>query len=140
MRKAFFSSIFFVLGFSAVFVSLGATATVVGGFLQRHLQVLMIVGGIVIIMLGLHILGAFRIRALYGEKRFRAANLPKGFLGALIDGERFDIGIPLSYLETVREFDKGKAKKRQPPLSKAIKATRHRERTKKNREDRQRKK
>jgi cytochrome c-type biogenesis protein len=92
MRRAFISSLFFVLGFSTVFISLGASATLVGGFLETKRALFMNIAGIIVILLGLHVLGLFRIRALYGEKRFRAAKLPGGFVGAFIAGFAFAFG------------------------------------------------
>lgn len=83
---------FFVLGFSAVFVALGATATSIGQILNEKLDLLMKVGGVVIVVFGLHMLGVFKIRALYVEKRFHMRMRKVGFLGAFLIGITFALG------------------------------------------------
>lgn len=69
--KAFLSSIYFVLGFSVVFIILGATATWLGQILLMKLPLFTNIAGIIIIIFGLHLLGIFRIKLLYREKRFQ---------------------------------------------------------------------
>src|SRR5947208_3437804 len=59
----------FVLGFSTVFVALGATASVIGRTVASHLNTLTIVGGVLIILMGLHFLGVFRLAFLNREAR-----------------------------------------------------------------------
>src|SRR3990167_7759452 len=61
IRKAGLTSIFFVIGFSAVFISLGASASFVGKFLSLHLKILAKIAGILIVILGLHLLGILKI-------------------------------------------------------------------------------
>ncbi|SON56030.1 Thiol:disulfide interchange protein DsbD precursor [Hartmannibacter diazotrophicus] len=91
-RRAVFVAVFFVLGFSTVFVSLGATASVVGQLLARHAGELALVAGIVIIIMGLHFLGLFRIGLLYREARFNTASIKAGPLGAYLMGLAFAFG------------------------------------------------
>ena len=81
----------FVLGFTTVFVGLGASASVVGGLLRRYSDTLSIVAGVVIIVFGLHFLGLLRIPALYREARFQP-NRPAGPLGAYVIGLAFAFG------------------------------------------------
>ena len=59
VRRVVLTSLFFVLGFSTVFVLLGAAATLVGSLLQQYKRTLGVVGGVIIIVLGLHTAGIF---------------------------------------------------------------------------------
>jgi cytochrome c-type biogenesis protein len=81
----------FVLGFSTVFVALGAGASVVGAFLRAWQQELAIVAGIVIIVMGLNFLGILRIPLLSREARF-SATAPAGGLAAYVMGLAFAFG------------------------------------------------
>src|SRR3712207_3540573 len=74
------SALAFVLGFSTVFVALGATASVIGQTLARHLDVLTSLGGIAVIVMGLHFLGVFRLALFYREARLRVERTPPGLL------------------------------------------------------------
>ena len=67
------SSIIFVLGFTTVFVALGAGASSIGQVLLSYRAPLGILAGIVIVLFGLHFLGVFRIPLLYSEARYSAA-------------------------------------------------------------------
>ena len=91
-RKALISSVAFVLGFSLVFISLGASATAVGVFLMKWLSVIGKIAGVVIILFGLHMMGVLRIGWLYAEKRVQTAKKPAGFFGAMVVGIAFAFG------------------------------------------------
>lgn len=91
-RRVAITSLFFVLGFSTVFVLLGAAATMVGYYLQQYKRVLGMVGGAVIIVLGLHMMGVFRIKWLLGEMRAEVKQKPLGLLGAYVVGIAFAFG------------------------------------------------
>ena len=88
----FGAALAFVLGFTSVFVAMGATASVIGQTLARHLDTLAILAGIVIIIMGLHFLGLFRIGLLYREARLRVAARPAGLVGAYVIGLAFAFG------------------------------------------------
>jgi len=60
-NKVLLNALFFVIGFSAVFTSLGAGASSIGLFVRQYQEILSIVAGIIIIVMGLHFLGVFRI-------------------------------------------------------------------------------
>jgi cytochrome c-type biogenesis protein len=78
-RRRLLSSAFsFVLGFATVFVLLGATASVFGRLLAQYLPTLSIVAGLIIILFGLHFLGAFRVDLFYREIRFRVERAQGG--------------------------------------------------------------
>jgi cytochrome c-type biogenesis protein len=82
----------FVLGFSTVFVALGASATALGQFLLSSSPVFTKIAGAVIILFGLHITGVLRIPLLYREKRIQAQVAPRTLLGAYAVGMAFAFG------------------------------------------------
>lgn len=86
------ASLAFVLGFSTVFVALGASASAIGKAVTDHFEALGIVAGVIIIVLGLHFLGLFRIGLLYREARFHNVGRGVGFLGAYVVGLAFAFG------------------------------------------------
>jgi cytochrome c-type biogenesis protein len=86
------STVMFVLGFSLVFILFGASASMLGGLVNRYQDVLRIIGGAVIIVLGLHISGVFRIRFLDVEKRMHLSQKPVHALGTLVVGMAFGAG------------------------------------------------
>ncbi len=82
----------FVLGFSLVFISLGATASMVGQFLGERLALLGKIAGVVIIIFGLHTMGVLRIGWLYSEKRVQTSDKPTSLVGAVLVGIAFAFG------------------------------------------------
>jgi cytochrome c-type biogenesis protein len=82
----------FVLGFATVFVSLGATASVFGQVIARWSPTLSLVAGVVIIVMGLHFLGVFRIALFYREARFQTHGVGAGPVGAYVMGLAFAFG------------------------------------------------
>lgn len=86
------ASIVFVLGFTTVFVSLGATATAVGRLVSSNVDLLSKIAGGIIIIFGLHFLGLIRIPFLYREARFHADAKPASLVGAFIIGLAFAFG------------------------------------------------
>jgi cytochrome c-type biogenesis protein len=82
----------FVLGFATVFVALGASASAIGKVVTEQFEALAVVAGILIIVLGLHFLGVFRIGLLFREARFQALSRPAGLLGAYLVGLAFAFG------------------------------------------------
>lgn len=90
-RAVMLSALLFVLGFSTVFVALGAGASIVGGFLRAWSAELSIVAGVAIILMGLHFLGLTRIGLLMREGRL-AMPRPVGLWGAYGMGLAFAFG------------------------------------------------
>ena len=82
----------FVLGFSTVFVTLGASASVAGQLLREHLGVLSQIAGVFIILMGLHFLGVFKLALLNREARYHQQSRPVGLLGAYGIGLAFAFG------------------------------------------------
>ena len=90
-RDIMLASVLFVLGFSTVFVMLGATASVLGQVIRQYLDTLSIVAGAAIILMGLHFLGVLRFSFLYREARLQVEK-PIGLWGAYVMGLAFAFG------------------------------------------------
>ena len=90
-RRAMLFAALFVAGFSTVFVLLGATASVLGQLIRQHLDILSTLAGVLIIAMGLHFLGLFRIGLLYREARFQGPRSAGG-LSAYLMGLAFAFG------------------------------------------------
>lgn len=90
-RDVFLAAVLFVLGFSTVFVALGATASEFGQILRANIGTLSILAGLAIIAMGLHFLGLFRLSFLYREKRVEVKK-PLGLWGAYVMGLAFAFG------------------------------------------------
>ena len=82
-KTALVHSLLFVAGFSLIFLALGATATAVGRLLLVHRQWISRVGGVLVVLLGLYLLGAFNMRFLARERRFHISDKPLGYLGVI---------------------------------------------------------
>jgi len=91
-RRVVLASIFFVMGFSTVFIALGASASFVGQFIQTWRAELSIAAGVVIILFGLHFLGVFRVPFLLTEKRYHHAHNGASLAGAYVMGLAFAFG------------------------------------------------
>ena len=90
-RAVMLSALLFVLGFSTVFVMLGASASLIGGLIRAWSEQLSILAGIVIIIMGLHFLGLTRISLLMREGRLPIPK-PVGLWGAYVMGLAFAFG------------------------------------------------
>ncbi len=86
------ASIAFVLGFSTVFVALGAGASSIGRLLRVWQEPLAMAAGVLIILMGLNFLGVLKIPLLSREARFQARNAPASPLGAYVMGLAFAFG------------------------------------------------
>jgi cytochrome c-type biogenesis protein len=90
--QVFVTSLAFVIGFSLVFIALGASATAIGKFLFAKLPLLSKIAGVILIIFGLHTMGVFRLAFLETEKRVHAQRKPAGPLGAMLVGIAFAFG------------------------------------------------
>ena len=90
-RETVLAAALFVLGFSTVFVSLGASASVIGSLIRAYSGPLATIAGIVIIVMGLHFLGITQIGLLHRQKRMEVAK-PVGLWGAYVMGLAFAFG------------------------------------------------
>jgi cytochrome c-type biogenesis protein len=91
-QTAMLHSLAFILGFTVVFVLLGASATFIGSFLNQHAGLLRKAGGILILLLGVHVTGLIPITMLLGEKRITLHRKPAGFAGTFLVGLAFAAG------------------------------------------------
>jgi len=92
MRRVMVNSIGFILGFSIVFITLGAISTEIGQIAARYKHTLSIVAGVVIIIFGLHLTGIFKIRALYTDARLHSVKGNSTPIGAFLIGFAFAFG------------------------------------------------
>ena len=92
MRRVMVNSIGFILGFSVVFVVLGAISTEIGQLAARYKHTLSIMAGVVIIIFGLHLTGIFKIKALYTDARLHNVKGSSTPVGAFVIGFAFAFG------------------------------------------------
>jgi len=92
MRKVIINTLLFVAGFTVVFASLGATASLLGQYLVLYKTYINVVGGIIIIILGLHLAGIYRIGFLEYEKRINVQGKPLGWISSFLIGGAFAFG------------------------------------------------
>ncbi len=92
LRRVMFNSAMFIVGFSVVFVTLGALSTGVGQLLAMYKSKLAVVAGVIIILFGLHLTGVFKIKALYADKRLHNVKGGSTPIGAFVIGFAFAFG------------------------------------------------
>jgi len=92
LRKVMLNSVAFILGFSVVFITLGAVATEVSQMLARYRSLLAQVAGVVIVLFGLHLTGVFKIKALYTDARLHSVKGGSTAWGAFVIGFAFAFG------------------------------------------------
>ncbi len=90
--NTFIHSLMFVLGFTLAFVALGATASTLGSFLRSYQILLRQVGGIVLIIFGLHLTGILKLSIFYWQKRFEFRPSRPSYPASLLIGLIFAIG------------------------------------------------
>jgi cytochrome c-type biogenesis protein len=86
------NTLFFILGFSFIFISLGASITYLGNLFYDYQNIFKKVGGIIIILLGLYILGIFKLEFLQKELKIHLYRNPIGILGSFLAGVTFAFG------------------------------------------------
>jgi len=91
-KTTFIHSLLFVLGFSAIFIALGASASFMGQFFRQYEVWIARIGGLVIIVLGLHLSGVFKLAPLMREMRVHVSDKPAGYLGTFGVGMAFGAG------------------------------------------------
>lgn len=92
LKISIINSLLFIAGFTVVFILLGATATAVGTSLNKYQNILRWVGGVLVIILGVHFTGLINIKFLQIEKRVHLQNRPIGYVGAVLIGMAFAAG------------------------------------------------
>ena len=91
-RRVFLGALAFVLGFATVFVAMGLGASAIGQAIASYFDILSIVAGAIIIVFGLHLLGAFRVGLLFREARFHVGGSAATLAGAYLVGLAFAFG------------------------------------------------
>ncbi|MBA2566062.1 MAG: sulfite exporter TauE/SafE family protein [Gemmatimonadetes bacterium] len=91
-RSAAVHSLLFIAGFSLVFVALGASATAAGQFFRQHQDLIRRIGGVFVVLLGLHLLGVLRVPFLNVDKRLHLRDRPVGYAGTVLVGVAFAAG------------------------------------------------
>jgi len=92
-RRVVVTGLVFVLGFSTVFIALGAAASlIVGALLAEHKRAFAIAGGVIVIVLGVHTMGLIRIPWLLQERRAGMGTRPLSLVGAYLVGLAFAFG------------------------------------------------
>jgi cytochrome c-type biogenesis protein len=92
LRKVMMNSIAFIIGFSVVFITLGALSTEIGQLAAQYKSTLARVAGVVIILFGLHLTGILPIKALYADKRLHGVKGGSTPWGAFAIGFAFAFG------------------------------------------------
>ena len=92
MNITLFHSLAFVAGFSIIFVLLGASASLAGNLLARHLNTIRIVGGVLIIIMGVFVMDVVNIPFLQREAKLHLKARPAGYIGTLVVGMIFGAG------------------------------------------------
>src|SRR5215467_1691105 len=92
LKTVMLHSVMFILGFTLVFVTLGAAASGVGQLVNTYKKYLTWIGGIIIIIFGIHLTGLLKIKALYADKRLHSIKGGKSPIGAFLVGFAFAFG------------------------------------------------
>ncbi|WP_213697572.1 cytochrome c biogenesis protein CcdA [Acetomicrobium sp.] len=90
--RVFLHALLFVLGFSVVFVSFGASATALGSFLIKNQALVKKAGATIIVIFGLYMIGLFDIAFLERERRLKAGSGGHSWIRALLAGMAFSAG------------------------------------------------
>ncbi len=91
-RVVMLNSVLFILGFSMVFISLGASFSLLGQTLLSYQVLISRIGGVIIIFFGLYIMGVLKIPALMQYKQVQLKNKPAGYVGSAVVGAAFGAG------------------------------------------------
>ena len=91
-RAAFVHALLFVLGFTLIFLALGASATALGRLLFSQRVWISRIGGALVVLFGFYLLGAFNAGILARERRVHFADKPVGYLGTVLVGVAFGAG------------------------------------------------
>jgi cytochrome c-type biogenesis protein len=116
-RAVLVHSLLFILGFTLIFLALGATATMLGRALIVYRAWISRIGGVLIIIFGLYMLGALNLTVLSRERRVHLADKPLGYLGTVLVGIAFGagwtpcigpiLGAILLYTSSAADFNRG---------------------------------
>ncbi|MFJ7638464.1 cytochrome c biogenesis CcdA family protein [Peribacillus sp. NPDC097206] len=91
-KRSMLHTLFFLLGFSLVFIALGFGTTYLGSFFSDYKELIRQIGAILIVLFGLFIVGIFQPKSLMKDSRFEFKNRPGGYLGSILIGLAFAAG------------------------------------------------
>ena len=91
-RNVFYFALSFVFGFSTVFILLGASATLLSGLIYEYLDILRVVGGIIIIIFGIHFMQIIQLPFLNRDTRYQIESYRPGIIGSYVIGLSFAFG------------------------------------------------
>ena len=91
-QKSVLHALSFIFGFTLIFVLLGASATYIGSFLHHNADIIRKVGGVLLVVLGIHVTGLIPLKFLMGEKRISVKHKPAGYFGSFLVGIVFAAG------------------------------------------------
>lgn len=91
-RRSLLHTIFFLLGFSSIFIMIGFTTTYIAEFLMVYQGLIRQIGAVVIVFFGLVIVGIFNFEFLMKDRQIRFKNRPSGFIGSFFIGLAFSMG------------------------------------------------
>ena len=91
-RTTLIHSLLFVAGFSSIFLALGASASFLGQILREYQLWIARIGGVIVLLFGLHLLGLTPIRWLQRERRMHLERKPVGYIGSFVVGVTFGAG------------------------------------------------
>jgi cytochrome c-type biogenesis protein len=92
LGRVMMNSLMFILGFSLVFIALGAAATGIGQLTHEYYKYLTRIAGVVIIIFGLHLTGIWKIKAFYADKRMHSVKGSSSAWGSFLVGFAFAFG------------------------------------------------
>lgn len=91
-KKVILSTLFYVAGFSFIFILFGASASFIGGLASQYSWVVRYLGGGIILVFGLHLIGIINIKGFNFEKRFHVKEKPLHLMGTFVIGMAFGAG------------------------------------------------
>ena len=91
-RAAVMNALFFVLGFTLIFMAFGASATLLGRYFNYYKDWFARIGGVLILLFGLYLLGVLKIPFLARQAKFEFRNKPMGYAGSVVVGVAFGAG------------------------------------------------
>ncbi|MDQ0214661.1 cytochrome c-type biogenesis protein [Oikeobacillus pervagus] len=91
-RRSILHTLFFLIGFSIIFIALGFTSSFIGDFFNRYQDLIRQIGAILIVFFGLVISGVFQPKFMMADKRIEFKNRPSGYIGSILIGIAFAAG------------------------------------------------
>ena len=91
-KRSMLHTLFFLIGFSLIFIALGYGTSFLGSFFERNQDLIRQIGAILIVFFGLVIIGIFQPKFMMKDRKFELKNRPGGYLGSIVIGVAFAAG------------------------------------------------